>query len=174
MVFRILALSGSLRKTSLNSALIQAAAFLAPAKINVFPYQNLGDLPLFNLDLEGNENLPVIEFRKQIIDCDGVLIASPEYAHGVSGVIKNALDWVVSSGEFVGKRVALINTSSRAKHADKSLREILKTMNAKIIPRASLTIPLPNPIDAEKITANPTLSEMVIKALNELSLAKES
>jgi NAD(P)H-dependent FMN reductase len=73
---------------------------------------------------------------------DALLIASPEYAHGVTGAIKNALDWLVSFEPFSDKLVAVLNTSARAHHADESLREILKTMNAAIVEAASIDIPL--------------------------------
>src|SRR6266542_4369577 len=104
---QLLAISGSLRRTSLNTALLRAAAQLAPTGVEILLFAGLGDLPLFNPDLEGNEPRSVLEFRAQLQLRNGVLISSPEYAHGVSGVLKNALDWVVGSGEFSGKPVAI-------------------------------------------------------------------
>ena len=71
-----------------------------------------------------------------------MLIGSPEYAHGITGVMKNALDWAVSMKTFPGKPVALLNTSPRASHAQGSLHEILSTMSARIVPAASITLPL--------------------------------
>jgi NAD(P)H-dependent FMN reductase len=75
-------------------------------------------------------------------EADAVLIASPEYAHGVTGVMKNALDWAVSMPTFPGKPVALLNTSPRAMHAPAMLREILQTMSARLVPEASIALPL--------------------------------
>src|SRR5690349_21363282 len=104
---RILAISGSLREGSSNTAVLQAAAALAPLGVEIILYDGLGRLPHFNPDLDGeNAVAPVAEWRARLQSADGVLISSPEYAHGVPGSLKNALDWVVGSGEFVNKPVA--------------------------------------------------------------------
>ena len=84
----------------------------------------------------------VNDFRKKRHGCDTILISSPEYAHGVPGVLKNALDWIVGSDEWVGKPVGLINASARATHAWTSLVETLTVMSARAVPDASITIPL--------------------------------
>jgi chromate reductase len=111
---RLVAISGSLRAASLNTSVLQAARRLAPAGVDIEIFDGIGDLPFFNSDLEGGE-LPeqVARFRHVIANADGV-ISSPEYARGISGVMKNALDWLVGSEEFPGKPVPLINTSPRA------------------------------------------------------------
>ncbi|MBI2742474.1 MAG: NAD(P)H-dependent oxidoreductase [Chlamydiales bacterium] len=149
-MIKLLAISGSLRRFSSNTALLRAASTLAPANVKISMYEDLGSLLLFNPDLEGFEPPSVIDFRSKLRMADGVLIASPEYAHGITGALKNALDWVVGSGEFAQKPVALLNASFRAVHAQESLREILKTMDADIVPEASKTIPLPNNKFGEK------------------------
>src|SRR5678815_4802212 len=120
---RILAISGSLRRVSSNTTLLRVVGVLAPAGVEVTLYEGLADLPAFNPDLEGAEPSSVLAFRAQLKEADGVFISSPEYAHGVPGSLKNALDWIVGSGEFVEKPVALINTSPRAFHAQASLTE---------------------------------------------------
>jgi NAD(P)H-dependent FMN reductase len=84
----------------------------------------------------------VRRLRDQIATADALLIASPEYAHGVTGAIKNTLDWLVGCEAFVNKPVAVLNASPRAHHADAALRETLKTMSAVIVEAALLTIPL--------------------------------
>ena len=119
---RLLAISGSLRAASSNTAVLQATARLAPPGVTIELYQRLGELPHFNPDFD-NEKLPVIvgEFRAEIGAADGLLISSPEYARGVPGSLKNALDWLVGSFEFPNKFVALINVSPRATHALASL-----------------------------------------------------
>jgi chromate reductase len=105
---RILAISGSLRASSSNTALLQAAATLATRDVEVVLYEGLGDLPHFNPDLDG-ATVPqaVSVWRSKIRDTDGALFSVPEYAHGVPGVLKNGLDWVVGIGEFVDKPVTL-------------------------------------------------------------------
>ena len=140
---RVLAISGSLRQASSNSALIGAAARLAPGTVEVSIYRELEMLPPFNPDLDnGPAPAAVIRFRAALKACDAVLISSPEYAHGVPGVLKNALDWVVGSGELFDKPVALINTSARATHAWESLAETLSVMSAQVVLDASITLPL--------------------------------
>src|SRR5262249_50542544 len=123
-VFDILAISGSLRAASINTAFCRAAARLAPAPLRISVHPGLGVLPLFNPDLEADPPRAVREFRDAIDNAGVVLIASPEYAHGISGVLKNALDWLVSFEGFINKPVVLVNTSPRAHHAYDALREI--------------------------------------------------
>jgi NAD(P)H-dependent FMN reductase len=141
-VTRILGLSGSLRSASLNSMLLRAAARLAPAGVEVDLGVDLGSLPLFNPDLEALDPPAVAALRRRIIAADALLIASPEYAHGVSGVIKNALDWMVGNDSFIGKPVALVNTSPRATVAAAALRETLVTMSARLVEDACILVPL--------------------------------
>jgi chromate reductase, NAD(P)H dehydrogenase (quinone) len=163
----ILAISGSLRAASSNTAALRAMAALAPADLAISLYARLADLPHFNPDLDG-ETAPAVvhELRAQIGRADGVLISSPEYAHGVPGVLKNALDWLVSSLEFPGKPVALINTSPRATHAQASLVEILTTMSARLIGEASVTVPLPDTrMQAAGMIADPAVSSVLRTAL---------
>ena len=140
---KIIAISGSLRATSLNTAVLHAAARLAPAGVTIEIFEGIGNLPFFNSDLDG-DRLPreVAEFRAVIGTADGLLISSPEYARGVAGVMKNALDWLVGSFEFPDKPVALINTSPRAVHALAALTLTLETMSARLVKDACVTLPL--------------------------------
>ena len=139
---KIFAISGSLRTGSSNTALLQAMAVLAPAGVEVMLYGGLAALPHFNPDLDPDSIPAVVDFRARLAAADGVLISSPEYAHGVAGVMKNALDWVVATGEFVDKPVALINASPRAHHAQEALTETLVVMTARMVPEASIAVPL--------------------------------
>jgi len=139
---RVLAISGSLRAASINSALLRTAARLAPPEIEITLCSVVGELPLFNPDLELYVPPSVAQLRAEVAATDALLIASPEYAHGVTGTIKNALDWLVSFEAFVNKPVAVLNASPRAHHADSALRETLKTMSAVIVEAASVSIPL--------------------------------
>jgi NAD(P)H-dependent FMN reductase len=164
---RLLAISGSLRASSSNTAVLQAAARLAPPHVTIELYQRLGDLPHFNPDFD-NERLPAIvgEFRALIGAVDGLLISSPEYARGVPGTLKNALDWLVGSYEFPNKFVALINASPRATHAQASLTTTLETMSARIVAEASVTLPLlGTTLGVEEIVASPELAAPLRRAI---------
>lgn len=138
----ILAIAGSLRAASLNAALLRTAQRLAPAGVDVQLCGLVGELPLFNPDLDAAPPPAVSRLREQIEAADALLIASPEYAHGVTGAIKNLLDWLVSFEPFVHKPVAVLNASPRAHHADAALKETLRTMSALVVEEASLGIPL--------------------------------
>lgn len=156
---RILAISGSLRKISSNTALLQAAIALSPKTIEMKLYGGLGDLPHFNPDLEPMEPLSVKDLRAQVKWSDGLVISSPEYAHGIPGVLKNALDWLVSGEEFVSKPIALFNASPRAIHAQASLVEIVTTMAGRLVPEASITVSLLGKnLDAAGIVDNSEIS----------------
>ncbi|MBA3715281.1 MAG: NAD(P)H-dependent oxidoreductase [Pyrinomonadaceae bacterium] len=163
---RILAISGSLKAASSNTSLVRAASRLAPESVEIIVYAGLADLPHFNPDLDDLDKeiapLPVAHFRRQLRASDGVLISSPEYAHGVPGVLKNALDWLVGSGETVGKPFALINASPLATHAQESLTEILTTMAANIVAEASIRIPLAHrKLDESGIVSDPEISGLL-------------
>jgi chromate reductase len=164
---RILAISGSLRAASSNTAALQAAANLAPAGTEIVFYKDLGSLPHFNPDLDTDDPPEVVKaLRHEVGLCSGIVICSPEYAHGIAGSMKNALDWLVSSLEFPEKPVALINTSQRAIHAPAQLREILTTMSARLIDDASITLPLwSRNLDAAAIASDPALSDHLRTAL---------
>jgi NAD(P)H-dependent FMN reductase len=138
---KILALCGSLRSVSTNAALLRATARLASPDVHVEIFGGLGHLPLFNPELEAAMPEPVQRLHERVASSDALLIASPEYAHGVTGVIKNALDWLVSFEGFVDKRVAIFNASPRSVHADAQLREILTTMSADLVADACLALP---------------------------------
>ena len=170
---RILAISGSLRSGSSNTAVLRAARTLAPSGVDIILYESLGALPHFNPDLDGdNPPQSVLELRYEVGLADGLLISSPEYAHGVPGSLKNALDWLVASVEFPGKAVVLLNTSPRATHAPAQLNEILMTMGARLIPEASLTLALPvRTTDGAGLVDNPELSRTLSLALSALARA---
>jgi NAD(P)H-dependent FMN reductase len=163
---KILAISGSLRRVSSNSALLLAAAALAPPGVEIELYGSLGELPHFNPDLEDDEPPAVTELRQRVRTADGLLISSPEYAHGVPGVMKNALDWLVGGSEFPGKPVALLNASPRATHAQASLTETIRTMSARFISEASIGVPLlGRKLDAAGIAADPELAGAIRGAI---------
>ncbi len=166
---KILAISGSLRAASNNTALLRAVARLAPADISVELFRDLGNLPLFNPDIEATDPPIVARFRTQLIAADAVLIASPEYAHGVTGAIKNALDWMVGCEAFVNKPIALLNASPRAVHAHASLNEMVLTMSAIIVEEASIAVQiLGSRLDEAGMVSHPEISRALREALQAL------
>jgi chromate reductase len=168
---KVLALCGSLRKHSRSLALLQASANLAASEIEFSIFHNLGNLPLFNPDLEHDVPASVQALWQAIGDADAILIASPEYAHGVTGTIKNALDWLVGYMPFTGKPVAVFNPSHRAEHADAALQEILTTMNAQLIADACLRIPVTAcQLSAEELANTDPYRNLISTALNAIKI----
>lgn len=136
----VLAISGSTRADSTNSKLITAFADLAP-ELKIDIYEGLDDLPHFNPDLDGeNVSEKVTDFRNRIRSSDGILICTPEYAMGVPGTLKNAIDWTVSSADFSQKPVALITASTSGEKAHDSLLETLKVIEAEVADSTQLLI----------------------------------
>lgn len=141
-LIHVLAVSGSLRAASVNTALLQVLAQLAPDSMRIRLFDGIAALPLFNPDLEGREPPPVHAWRAALASADAVIIASPEYAHGVTGAIKNALDWVVGSGELSGKPAAVLIASTRSEHAPAALARTVAVMDAQLIAAACLAVPV--------------------------------
>lgn len=143
---QILAISGSLKASSANTTLLRAMAGLAAQDMKLTIYDGLAELPHFSPDLDGELPLtPVAHLRELIQKADGVIICTPEYAYGVPGSLKNALDWTVSSGEFLDKPVAVISASPGVLGGDKahaSLVLTLTALSAKIMKEGKLIIPL--------------------------------
>ena len=173
-VMNILAISGSLRAQSSNTALLDAASRVAPHGLLVRRYSSIAALPHFNPDDESPDHgeLPaaVAELRKLVGQADALLLSTPEYAHGLPGAFKNALDWLVGSIEFPGKAVAVISPSGRSTHAQAQLREILTTMSARLIEPACTVVQLPSrDMDAEAIAADDALSAVLRSVLAEIA-----
>lgn len=133
---RVLAISGSLQARSSNTWLLLTAARVAPVGDEVVDARSVGELPHFNPDLESDGASPAVaELRSAIAAADAVLIASPEYAHSLPGALKNALDWIVGSGELYGKPVAIVSGSPRedgARYAREALEQTLRAQGAVI------------------------------------------
>jgi chromate reductase len=165
-MFDVLAISGSLRKGSSNTELLRAAALLAPDGVTIRLYDELDKLPHFNADLQDDLPAAVIRLRAHVQNAAGLLISSPEYARGVPGSLKNALDWLVGGSEFVDKPVALLNASPRSTHAQEALRVTLQTMSGHFVDEASIVLPLLGAnLDAAAIIANPDMAAPLRAAL---------
>jgi NAD(P)H-dependent FMN reductase len=164
---QLLAISGSLRAASTNTTLLKAAAALAPGDVPLHIYDGLGDLPHFNPDLDKDPpHAAVDEFRFHLRKSAGVIISTPEYAHGVPGVLKNALDWLVASGELYEKPVALFSASPRASYAQASIKETLTVMTARVVPEACIVVPLlGKDLDENEIISDPDFARTLRAAL---------
>jgi NAD(P)H-dependent FMN reductase len=176
--YTILAISGSLRARSSNTEILRAVAALAPNNVTVSLYEGLADLPHFNPDLDQGGSIAapsVAQLRALVGAADAVLISSPEYAHGVPGSLKNALDWLVSGSEIPYKPVGLLNVSSRSTHAHASLAETLKTMSTIVVPEASITVALDGRrLDAETIAGTPEHATALRAVLDALTGAVDT
>ncbi len=144
---KLFAISGSLRAGSSASAILVAIHDLAPAGTTVTVYDELESIPPFHPDRDREGDVapaPVARLRAALTAADAVVISTPEYAFGVPGVLKNALDWTVASGDFAGKPTAAISSSPSDLGGDKahaSLLLTLRAMQAKLPPAGGLIVP---------------------------------
>ena len=136
---RIVGLSGSLRKASFNTALLKLLAEKAATSINI-QVVTLNDIPLYDEDLDTATGVSAVnELKRLISSCDGVLISTPEYNHGIPGVLKNTLDWLsrpASLSCFKNKPVSIISSSKAftgGVRAQYQLRETLISMEAQLV-----------------------------------------
>lgn len=140
---KILAISGSLQARSANTLLLEAAHGLAPNDVEVSLFASVGDMPHFNPDLAEPVGGAVAELRADLDAADAVLIASPEYAHGMPGSLKNALDWIVGSGELYGKRVAVLCAApspERGTNAREMLERTLRAQGAEVVSSSTIAV----------------------------------
>ncbi len=141
----ILAISGSLRATSTNTNLLRALADLSPPGTTVTLYDGLDDLPHFSPERDTDTPPDTVRrVRTLLRDADAIIICTPEYIHGMPGTLKNLLDWVVSSGEFVDKPVGALSASpsdTGGSRAHESLVHTLAVMSARVIGGATFTVP---------------------------------
>ena len=134
---RILGLCGSLQAHSSNLDLLRAAAASAPAGVEVVLFDGLRDLPLFNPDIaDGNAPPAVDAWRQALKDSQAVLIATPEYGFSLPGALKNAIDWVIGTGELERKPVAVtaaVNYAGRGRNGLKALGDTLFAVSARVV-----------------------------------------
>jgi NAD(P)H-dependent FMN reductase len=141
----LVALSGSLRAASTNTALVRAILGLLPTTDRGTLYDGLDDLPHFSPERDGDEPpTAVLRLRQLLATADSVLICTPEYAYGMPGSLKNALDWLVGSGELVGKPVAALSAGpgeDGGERAGASLVLTLTALSAQVVEAASFSVP---------------------------------
>ena len=168
---QIMAISGSLRSNSSNTNILKAIAGLAPENVVIHLYEGLDKLPHFNPDVD-EKNGYVADFRNKVDSADGVIISTPEYAFGIPGVLKNALDWIVSTGELNEKPAAAISASPLNTGGENALTSLLLTLTALGTIRnkfSSLAIPnIKSKLDASGTIIDNQLAESLDKLLENL------
>lgn len=156
----IVGISGSLRKGSLNTALLRAARDLVPAGATL-TIQEIGDLPLFNQDDEQNLPPSVVSFKVAVKAADALLFVTPEYNYSVPGVLKNALDWLsrpYGQNSAEGKPMAIMSASMGmlgGARAQYHLRQILVFFNGQVLNRPEVMVGAAH----EKFDASGTLTD---------------
>nr|WP_067058645.1 NADPH-dependent FMN reductase [Mucilaginibacter sp. L294] len=138
----IFAISGSLREGSSNHKVLTFIGGLLPADISYHIYGGLATIPPFDPGLD-NDMPPqsVTTLRDAITNADAVIICTPEYAFGIPGQLKNALDWMVSSASFSGKPTALVTASTGGENAHTALLKVLGAIDSDVIEGGTLLIP---------------------------------
>jgi chromate reductase, NAD(P)H dehydrogenase (quinone) len=137
-MINILAIPGSLRLNSSSNQILNAIVALTPKDVSIEIFKGVGYIPHFN-DAEDTPEAVAV-FREKIKNADAVLICTPEYAFGVPGSLKNAIDWTVSSGEFIDKPLGFITASTHGEKGHAAMRFIFTAIPAKVIDDALLLI----------------------------------
>ncbi len=173
---RVLGISGSLRRDSLNSALLRAAAERLPAGAELVEFERLGEIPPYDEDVEaaGIEPEAVHELREAIRAADAVLIATPEYNHSIPGQLKNALDWAsrpAGQSALSGKPAAVVGASTGmfgAVWAQAELRKVLGAMGGRVI-ESELPVARAHELrDGDRLQLDPDQSAQLTELLAEL------
>jgi chromate reductase len=136
---RVLGITGSLRRDSLNHALLREAAERLPAGAELVEFERLGEIPPYDADLESEATPAVAELRRAMREADAVLVATPEYNHSIPGVLKNALDWAsrpAGQSALTGKPAAAIGASTGmfgAVWAQAETRKVLSALGGRVV-----------------------------------------
>jgi NAD(P)H-dependent FMN reductase len=153
-VVHVLALSGSLQAASGNTRLVEAVAAAAPDGVDVIVWGGLAEVPPFRPDAADEGGPAVAELRRLVAAADLVVLATPEYAGGMPGTVKNALDWLVGSGELYGAAVVVVSaapTAERGQGARRWCEETLRMQGADV--RASFSVALRGDRDPAALAA---------------------
>lgn len=165
----LLALSGSLRTDSANATILRALAAQVPAGVQFVFYENLAAIPPFAPAPDETEPpAAVTDLRRQVAAADGVIVCTPEYAFGIPGALKNALDWTVGTGEFLGKPMGLITASLVGDKAHQALAWVFEALGANVVPGATLLISgVRTKVGAARVTDSATRQALdaVLRAL---------
>jgi len=140
-------IAGSLRRDSYNRALLRAAGELAPREMEIRIFDQVAQIPLFNQDVEAQGDPEAVQALKDAIrTADALLIATPEYNHGVSGVLKNAIDWAsrpARDSVLDGKPTAVFGASpgiTGTARAQSQLRQTLASVGAPVLPQPQILV----------------------------------
>jgi NAD(P)H-dependent FMN reductase len=154
---KILAISGSARRDSTNTALLRAVAAAAPEGVKIAVFDRVGRLPVFSPDLDGDPPAELRAYIGLVEASAGVIVSSPEYVRALPGGMKNAIDWLVSRDTLVGKPMALLHASHRGDDMLESLRNVLATVSNRFAPDLFLRFPLMkmNPAEIAEFIAQP-------------------
>ena len=139
---QLLGVCGSLRESSTNSRLLEAAARLLPVEIDLHLTTLVGRLPLFNPDISVESSEVVMQWVQEMRGADGLIISTPEYARGYPGALKNALDWLVDTDAFVAKPFIMLSASARSTIGRDTLTTVIETMSGVHIKEASIAVNL--------------------------------
>lgn len=140
---KFLAISGSARQASTNTALLETLSEVAPPGLTVEVFRGIRNLPIFSTDLEGTNTPATAQaFIDQVDQSDGLIIASPEYVRAIPGGLKNSIDWLVSREAIIDKPTVLIHASHRGDDMLASLRLVLHTVTQRFHEDLFLRIPL--------------------------------
>jgi len=171
----IIAISGSSRKKSSTLKALNSLNKFVPSNVNYEIYNGIDKLPHFNRELD-NDNPPaeVEVYRELLSRADGVIICTPEYIKGVPGVLKNALEWLVSSAELYAKPVAVITASYDGENAHQALQLNLSMVNANVFDGGALLISgesnrLNEDGEFIKDEVNSSLEQLISKLLEEIN-----
>ncbi len=171
---KILAISGSTREASTNTALLNAMKNLAPSDIELSVFHGLNALPIFTSDAEG-EATPeaVLRFVESVSASDGIIIASPEYVRAIPGGLKNAIDWMVSRFEIIDKPIVLVHASHRGDDMLSSLRLVLSTVSSNFKEQIFLRISLigKSPEEIETLMQMPEYASQITSFLIDFTSA---
>lgn len=170
MTISIIAVSGSLREKSTNTRLLQELGKLVAPGVSFTLYDGVEDLPQFNPDKESMMNAHTAHWIKLVREADALVVSSPEYAHGIPGALKNALDWLVGGDGFIDKPFCLYRACPRPEFAPLALLEVLRTMSGQHVHESDVTINLRrNYENAGAILAENESRVKILDSLKQLS-----